>query len=444
MAGCTQVQGNFFNSSRNQCKGIKLTVPRAAGGMLHAGLAEAELTGLLSHVVTGAPWTALAAALMQTVESHPCAGLDIGCGANCIYPLLGAAINSWRFVAVDVTQLALEQAAHNVALNPHLAHLITVRPSNVCNAALPSHAVASSQAGQQQQPTAAPAAGQRAAGSCNAAQASGCGHAGQQQDPAGALVSNNKVAGGTGMATFAGPQGSGVLSVAGAGKGQLSTESRVKRQSSGAGDTGQQTAHERSAGCSRQSAPSPGLAWDAGSTDGILLPAVLPGETFSFSMCNPPFFSSMAEAGLNPSTAHGGGHRAFGATVQHVIAGALLVLWELAASEATWAWGRCCVLHPVVLPCLSGYTSLPQLAAAWPCRPCRHPSQCPPLPPPRPAPAWGLLCPTSAPVGKAGIAVIGCLHFATGVVSGCLSDKGSPYSDIFYSPTDACACRHSC
>eukprot|EP00891_Asterochloris_glomerata_P009454 jgi/Astpho2/9454/e_gw1.00145.65.1_t len=138
----------------------------------------------------------------QACESHPCAGLDIGCGANCIYPLLGAAINSWRFVAVDVTQLALEQAAHNVALNPHLAHLITVRPSNVCNAALPSHA--------------------------------------------------------------------------------------------------------RSAGCSRQSAPSPGLAWDAGSTDGILLPAVLPGETFSFSMCNPPFFSSMAEAGLNPSTAHGG------------------------------------------------------------------------------------------------------------------------------------------
>ena len=259
---------------------------------------------------------------MQTVKLPLCAGLDIGCGANCIYPLLGAAINGWRFVGVDVTQLALEQAAHNVALNPHLAHLITVRPSNNCNAAQLPSAEATSQAGQQQLPRAAPAADQKAAGSCIAAQALHCGHVGQQQDSAAAPVSNNMVAGGTGTAASADPQGSGLQSIAGAAEGQLLKESGVEGQASGADEIGQQTAHESSAGRSRQSAPSPGPASDAGSTDGILLPAVLPGETFSFSMCNPPFFSSMAEAGLNPSTAHGGGYRAVSATVQHAISGA--------------------------------------------------------------------------------------------------------------------------
>lgn len=39
---------------------------------------------------------------------------------------------------------------------------------------------------------------------------------------------------------------------------------------------------------------------------GILLPAVQEGERFTFTMCNPPFFSSMDEAGLNPATAFSG------------------------------------------------------------------------------------------------------------------------------------------
>ena len=243
------------------------------------------------------------------------AGLDIGCGANCIYPLLGAAINGWRFVGVDVTQLALEQAAQNVALNPHLAHLITVRLSNSCTAAQAPHAVASRQAGQQQQPRAAPGTHQTAAGGCNAAQALGCGQAGQQQG----TVSNNMVAEGTGTAALTDPQGSGLQSIAGAAKGHSLTASRGEAQSSGAGKTAQHTAHEFSTGSDS----------DAGSADGVLLPAVLPEESFSFSMCNPPFFSSMAEAGLNPSTAHGGGHRAVSAACQ------FWSLRELAASKAS-------------------------------------------------------------------------------------------------------------
>ncbi len=38
----------------------------------------------------------------------------------------------------------------------------------------------------------------------------------------------------------------------------------------------------------------------------MLIPAVRQGETFTFTMCNPPFFESMEEAGQNPATAFSG------------------------------------------------------------------------------------------------------------------------------------------
>lgn len=45
-------------------------------------------------------------------------GLDIGCGTNLIYPLLGCAINPhWRFVAVDITPVALQWARRNADAN---------------------------------------------------------------------------------------------------------------------------------------------------------------------------------------------------------------------------------------------------------------------------------------------------------------------------------------
>eukprot|EP00884_Botryococcus_braunii_P012832 jgi/Botrbrau1/2154/Bobra.0093s0055.2 len=40
--------------------------------------------------------------------------------------------------------------------------------------------------------------------------------------------------------------------------------------------------------------------------EGVLLPAVREGERFAFSMCNPPFFESLEEAGRNPGTAYAG------------------------------------------------------------------------------------------------------------------------------------------
>ncbi|XP_078440677.1 uncharacterized protein LOC144710716 [Wolffia australiana] len=54
-------------------------------------------------------------------------GFDIGTGANCIYPLLGASLLGWSFVASNVTEAALEWARKNVQNNPHLSHLIEIR-----------------------------------------------------------------------------------------------------------------------------------------------------------------------------------------------------------------------------------------------------------------------------------------------------------------------------
>lgn len=39
---------------------------------------------------------------------------------------------------------------------------------------------------------------------------------------------------------------------------------------------------------------------------GVLTPAIQEGEAFTFTMCNPPFFKSMEEAGQNPATAFSG------------------------------------------------------------------------------------------------------------------------------------------
>ncbi|KAK8919048.1 hypothetical protein KSP39_PZI021274 [Platanthera zijinensis] len=57
-------------------------------------------------------------------------GFDIGTGANCIYPLLGAALLGWSFVGSDVTVVALEWAKRNVESNPHLLELIEIRDAS--------------------------------------------------------------------------------------------------------------------------------------------------------------------------------------------------------------------------------------------------------------------------------------------------------------------------
>lgn len=53
--------------------------------------------------------------------------LDIGVGANAIYPLLGAREYGWRFVGADISPASLDWARRLVAANPAVADLIELR-----------------------------------------------------------------------------------------------------------------------------------------------------------------------------------------------------------------------------------------------------------------------------------------------------------------------------
>lgn len=53
--------------------------------------------------------------------------LDIGAGASCIYPLLGASEHGWRFVATDADQAAHRWARQIVRINRQVARLIEGR-----------------------------------------------------------------------------------------------------------------------------------------------------------------------------------------------------------------------------------------------------------------------------------------------------------------------------
>ncbi|CAI5715460.1 unnamed protein product [Peronospora destructor] len=53
-------------------------------------------------------------------------GIDVGTGANCIYALLGATMNKWKFIATEIDAESYACAKENVARN-HLEALITVK-----------------------------------------------------------------------------------------------------------------------------------------------------------------------------------------------------------------------------------------------------------------------------------------------------------------------------
>ena len=62
--------------------------------------------------------------------------LDIGTGANCIYPLLGHSEYGWRFVATDINAASLANAQTILNANPTLAQNITLRLQSSHNAIL--------------------------------------------------------------------------------------------------------------------------------------------------------------------------------------------------------------------------------------------------------------------------------------------------------------------
>jgi len=56
--------------------------------------------------------------------------LDVGVGANCIYPILGVAEYSWNFIGSDVDEKSIASAQHIVAANPLLADKVACRLQN--------------------------------------------------------------------------------------------------------------------------------------------------------------------------------------------------------------------------------------------------------------------------------------------------------------------------
>lgn len=53
--------------------------------------------------------------------------LDIGVGANCIYPIIGCAEYNWTFVGADINPVAIANARKIVTCNPTLAHRLELR-----------------------------------------------------------------------------------------------------------------------------------------------------------------------------------------------------------------------------------------------------------------------------------------------------------------------------
>ncbi|MGY3794315.1 23S rRNA (adenine(1618)-N(6))-methyltransferase RlmF [uncultured Aquimarina sp.] len=57
----------------------------------------------------------------------PIKGLDIGVGANCIYPILGSQIYNWKMVGSDINPTAISSARNNIKLTPNLDKKIEIR-----------------------------------------------------------------------------------------------------------------------------------------------------------------------------------------------------------------------------------------------------------------------------------------------------------------------------
>lgn len=57
-------------------------------------------------------------------------GLDVGVGANCIYPILASQIYNWEMVGCDINEAAIISAKSNAELTPKLKNNIDIRPQS--------------------------------------------------------------------------------------------------------------------------------------------------------------------------------------------------------------------------------------------------------------------------------------------------------------------------
>jgi 23S rRNA (adenine1618-N6)-methyltransferase len=60
-------------------------------------------------------------------EGEQIVGLDIGIGANCIYPIIGNHNNKWSFVGTDIDENALQNCKKIISENPKLIDVISLQ-----------------------------------------------------------------------------------------------------------------------------------------------------------------------------------------------------------------------------------------------------------------------------------------------------------------------------
>ena len=60
-------------------------------------------------------------------EGEQVVGLDIGIGANCIYPIIGNNAYGWSFVGADIDEDALQNCKKIIAHNPKLIDVISLQ-----------------------------------------------------------------------------------------------------------------------------------------------------------------------------------------------------------------------------------------------------------------------------------------------------------------------------
>ncbi len=60
-------------------------------------------------------------------EGENIVGLDIGIGANCIYPIIGNAAYGWSFVGTDIDEKALQNCKKIITNNPKLIDVISLQ-----------------------------------------------------------------------------------------------------------------------------------------------------------------------------------------------------------------------------------------------------------------------------------------------------------------------------
>lgn len=65
--------------------------------------------------------------LSEDLSEKQITGLDIGVGANCIYPILSASIYHWKMIGSDIYLSSVEQATLNAKANPSLSRYIDIR-----------------------------------------------------------------------------------------------------------------------------------------------------------------------------------------------------------------------------------------------------------------------------------------------------------------------------